>query len=64
MTADRPLSPGRAALIERAAIAYADRPCSRTPIPDLIAEFELSVSEACSALRRAEQMRTLRKAFA
>jgi hypothetical protein len=54
----------RATLVERAAMWYADRPHSPTPVPDLVVEFELSISEACAALRRAEQMRTCRAVFA
>ena len=64
MTEVRPLPPDRAALVERVALAYADRPPSTMPIPDLIVEFDLSVAEACAVLRRVEQMRICRQAFA
>lgn len=65
MTDDRPPLPAdRAALVERAAQWLADRPHSRTPIPDAIAEFELSVSEAYRAAGLATDMRICRQAFA
>jgi hypothetical protein len=65
MSDDRPsLPPDRAELVERAAVTYAERPPSSTPIPDLIVEFDLSVAEACVVLQRVEQMRICRRAFA
>lgn len=64
MTDDRPpLSPDRQAAVEIAAQWLADRPHTATPIPAVIAEFELSVSEACLALKQVEQMRVCRRTF-
>lgn len=65
MTTDpAPLPPDRQAAVEAAAQWLADRPHSGTPIPDAIAEFELSVSEACRAAGLATNMRICRQAFA
>jgi hypothetical protein len=63
MSDSHPSEDDRADLIERAAQWHADRPHSSTPVADLIVEFELSIAEACAALRRSEQMRVCR-AFA
>lgn len=65
MTDDRlPLPADRTALVERAAQWLADRPHTTAPIPTLIAQFELSVSEACRAAGVASKMRACRAAFA
>lgn len=65
MAADpAPISADRAALVESAAQWLADRPHTQVPIPTLIAEFELSVSEACRAAGLATNMRACRAAFA
>ena len=65
MTDDRAtLTPDRQAAVEAAAQWLADRPHTTAPIPTLIAEFELSVSEACRAAALATNMRTCRQAFA
>lgn len=64
MNADRaPLPSDRAALVERAAMWLADRPHIQVPISTLIAEFELSVSEACRAAALVGKMRACRTAF-
>jgi hypothetical protein len=63
MMDDRGPLPDRAELVERAAVAYADRPSSRTPIPDLMVEFELSVADACAVVRRVEEMPLCRSTF-
>lgn len=59
-----PLTPDRAALVDHAAEWLLRRPQSPTPIPDVIAEFEMTVAEGCAAARRAHEMRVCRAAFA
>jgi hypothetical protein len=66
MTDDRPpLTPDRAALVERAAQWLVDQPPTHRPIPAMKEQFgELTTAEACAAIGRANKMRACRAAFA
>ena len=53
----------RAELIERAAMWLSEQGYQQRPVPLLRERFSLSSAEACQAIGRANQMRTLRRAF-